>query len=228
MLKTFIFCSALTLNLCAEIKKHPLNDPMLQKADGIPGMLDAHKLEKSIWLIQEIKHLHMGTIKVNEAGIPDPSHKSAPKDLMFRGKKHTLKELAELEPKAKTFTAEETAQFAELFIVAKDYFNKANNVIVADSQGMWEMMIKLIREFCGNRQRHNSLLLNWEKGKEDKLFNENVTTFEIFYIFTKDLKDFLSDLVISCPRAYADFKAQLELRKKTPKPEAAELGTVNG
>ena len=54
MLKALIFCSALTSTLCAEVKKHPLNDPMLQKADGIPGMLDAHKLEKVSGLFKRL------------------------------------------------------------------------------------------------------------------------------------------------------------------------------
>lgn len=166
MLKLLTLCFMTFSAFADPVKKHPLNDPMLQKADGIPGLLDAQKLSKSIWLIQEIKHIHSGSIKVNELGVPDPSHKSTIKDLTFRGSKHTLKELAELELKASSFSEEEKEQFTELFKQAKEYFNKANNVILADSQGMWQMMIKLIKEFCGNRQRPHSLLLNWKKGKK--------------------------------------------------------------
>ena len=58
----------------------------------------------------------------------------------------------------------------------KEYFDKVNKVLAPKAQGMHHFMYKLTEEFCRKHNRHDSLLLDWNKGKEDELYRKSVVS----------------------------------------------------
>lgn len=184
----------------------PLEDPILRIIDGKKGIFDAKKVENTLWLIREIKHIHEGEIKLTKEGEIDP-RSGIPIKLIFKGKEHTLNSLVKLEEHAPTFSTEEQREFAQLFRQVKDYFGVVNELMIADARGAQEFMIKIIKEYCKKYHRPNSLLLNWDKNtSEAEMYERDITDFKILHIFTTDLMNFLSILIKSCPKAFASFK----------------------
>lgn len=211
-LKAFILLTASFLITQACIatsnQEPPLTDPILKSTDGVPGFIDAKKIQNLLWLLQEMKRVHHGFIKVNAEGRPDPSNAGKETDILFKGEKQTLKSLIELEERNQ-FSAQDKDTFSQLFQLAKDYAEKVNTVLLADAQGTHEFMIKLIKEFCLKRNRPHSELLKWKKGAEIEQYRKNVVSFKTFYIFSSDLMHFIVDLINSCPKAkkmYLDAK----------------------
>ncbi len=209
-MKRFLLLALCPLSLYA--KAPLLTDPILKNIDGIHGIFDKAKVEKSLWLITEIKAIHEGTIKINSKGEPDPGRKSTSQDIIFRGKKQTVKELIALENTIESMTPTEREEFEELFLKVKVYFGKCHDIMLADARGAQKMIIKLIEEFCRKYNRANSFLRNWKEGQEAEIYNHDVINFTSFYLLTTDLKNFLAVLIKSCPRAFADFRAS---RKKS-------------
>ncbi len=188
-----------------------LNDPILKKVDGIRGVYDGAKVNKSLWLITEIKAIYSGTIRVNAAGNLSTSNKSKPVDISFKGKKRTIKELISLEATVATMSESDREEFEALFQRVKAYFGMCHDILLADARGAESMIIQLIKDFCRKYNRPNSLLLTWEAGKEAEMYDNDITNFTTFYMLTFDLKDFLSVLIKSCPKALADY---IKLYKK--------------
>ncbi len=209
-MKRSILITLLPLALCA--KSPLLTDPILKRIDGIPGVYDKSKVEKSLWLMTEIKAIHEGTIKVNSKGEPDPGRKSTPVDITFKGKKCTIKDLITLENTISSMSPEDRKEFEALFQDVKVYLGLCHDVLLADARGAQKMILKLIKEYCGKYNRSNSLLRNWKEGREAEMYEIDVINFTTFYVLTTDLKNFLAVLIKSCPKAFADFRAS---RKKT-------------
>lgn len=187
-------------------KKSPLlTDPILKSIDGIPGIYDATKIERSLWLIKEIKGIHDGSMKVNDLGAPDPSKRGKLVDISFKGKKYPIKELIALEGTKASMSPEDQEALEDLFQLIKTYFGMAHSMLMADARGTQQFIIKLIQEFCRKYNRPDCLLLKWDEGEEDKMYEEDVINFSVFYVLTTDLMNFLAVLVQSCPKAKADF-----------------------
>lgn len=186
-------------------KTAPLTHPLLKNIDGVEGEMDAYKIHEMIWLINEIKHIHTGYYRMNKNGELDPKWPES-KQFIFRGKKQTIKDLAELEANVDKFSAAEKTEFAAVFQLAKDYFDKVNGLLAPEAQGTHPFMFKLAQEFCEKKHRPDSLLLAWNKGEEVELYRKTVTNFKIFQRFTTDLMLFLADIVVSCPKAYKAYK----------------------
>ena len=202
-MKRIILVTLFSLGLNA--KGPLLTDPILKRVDGIRGVYDGHKVSKSLWLITEIKAIHNGIIKVDANGAPSIHKKSIPSTLIFRGEKHTVKELINLENKRDSLTSKEKEELEVLFQKVKIYFGLCHDVLLADARGAEYMIIHLIKDFCKKYNRPNSLLLHWEEGKEAAMYEEDVINFTSFYMLTFDLNDFLSVLISSCPKAKADY-----------------------
>lgn len=194
-------------------KQLPLTDPILKVIDGKAGVFDKTKVQKTLWEIKEIKNMHEGKIKVNDQGEPDPHGK--PFEIMFKGEKQTLKSLMTHEAQQNTLSAEEKKELHDLFIVIKKYFGIVNAMMLVDARGAQQFMIKLIQEYCRKNNRHDSILLKWnERANENEMYEHDVTSFSVLYVFSSDLQNFLAALIISCPKAYAQAKESLISHKK--------------
>jgi ribosome-binding ATPase YchF (GTP1/OBG family) len=209
-----MICTGISYAIANPPKQPPLTDPILKVIDGLPGVFDKTKAHKTFWLVQEIKNIHEGRIKLNKQGQPDP-HAGRSTDLIFAGKKHTIKSLIALEGKQATFSPKEKQEFNELFVQVKKYFAYINNIMIADARGAQQFMVKLIQEYCKKNNRPNSLLLQWnEESNENEMFERDVTNFSIFYVFSTDLQNFLAALIVSCPKAFAQMKEEIASQKK--------------
>jgi len=168
--------------------------------------MDKNKIADTIWLIREIKHTHVGLYRVNSAGEPDCSRGTTTKQLLFKGKHHTLKQFVELEAKSGQLSEEERREVQQAFSTLKNYFDKVNHVMAPKAAGTHAFTYPLAEEYCRKRERPDSLLLNWNKGDEIELFRRSVNSFKIYSVFSNDLMNFLKDLIKSCPKAYSDFR----------------------
>jgi hypothetical protein len=187
-------------------KETPLTDPLLRDIDGLPGLFDKVKVSKTIWFMRQIREIHSGKIKYNAQGKTDPLH-GTPVQLLFKGVPQTFETLIALEKKAPTLSLEDQKELHALFTLIKEYFGSLNKMLLVDARGTQDIMIKLIREFCRNENRPHSELLNWSKNSSEmESYERNITNFAIFKEFSTDLLNFLGALILSCPKAYADFK----------------------
>ncbi len=84
--------------------------------------------------------------------------------------------------------------------------------------GAKEYLVSLMESSCKARKRDDSLLLCWARcctaADENDLFDKQVGSFKLFEQFCIDLSNFFDDLTISCPRAYAKFKARDRARRE--------------
>ena len=204
-----LFMPAMIQSASKSSKSTPFSSDFLKAIDNVPGVMDKEKVKNTLWLITEIKRIHNGQYRINAKGQLDCSRGTTPKDIIFQGKKQTIKNLVELEKQAKHFSDSDKKAFDTLFHIIKDYFDKVNNVLAPEAQGTHAFMKDLAIQFCSKRNRPDSLLLNWNKGDEVEMYRRSVTSFKIFYTFTMDLMNFLGDLIMSCPKAlkaYQDSK----------------------
>ncbi len=185
-----------------------LTNPILKGTDGL--LITKIHIENMLWLIKEIKNVHGGSFKLNDAGEPDPLKTGKHHDIVFRGKKQTMSALVTLEAQSSLFSHAEKTEFTRLFHQVKDYAEKVNNVLLDDARGTHEFMMELIKEWCVKYQRPDSELLKWDKGTETDHYRRTVTTFKKLQIFSSDLMNFLACLIKSCPialKSYMDGKA---------------------
>lgn len=192
--------------LCASKKQVTLTDKILHDIDGMTGIMDRVKIENTLWLIQELRNIHNGTIKVNDQGIPDPSRASTLIALTFKGKKRTLEEFMEIEKNRSHYSQAEKDELDHTFKQMKDYCEKVNNIVLNDARGTEQFMKKLLLEYCLKAERQDSLLLEWHKGEELDMYRKSITTFKIFHAFSTDLMNFLAALIKSCPKAFRQYK----------------------
>lgn len=207
--------TSLVLN-AAPPRVAPLNHFLLRGIDGLPGFFDKTRVEETLWLMKEIKSIHNGVIKVAANGEPDPSRTSSSYQITFKersgaARNQTLKTLIELENKASHFSPAEKAELDLIFKKVKSYFGKANKLMMAGAHGIQDPMIELIHEFCDKRNRKDSLLLNWKKGSsEEELYNNSIVSFKTLHLLSTDLMNFLSDLIMSCPKALRSYHDSLK------------------
>jgi hypothetical protein len=188
----------------------PLTNKMLADLDGTPW-IGASKIRDTLWLMTEIKNIHQGIIKTNSAGEIDV-HNGRHIPITFKNQKITLKELVEIEAKISTFPSAEQKEFEVLFQKVKLYFALVNETMLAEARGAFLLMKDLIQEFCEKRNRHDSILLNWENGREVELYKTSITSFKILYTVSIDLLNFLAAFVQSCPKAKALHEASMKRR----------------
>lgn len=96
----------------------------------------------------------------------------------------------------------------------RDDFEKISSPFQAIiySPGIKTGMGFLIKESCTKRNRSDSLLYIWvtnDAKNEYELFDFHIKSIKDVEIFLTDIYNFLGDLIFSCPRAYAQFKEQV-------------------
>ncbi len=132
----------------------------------------------------------------------------------FRGKKSTLKELVQYEEKA--ITDQEKKEVKDALKEAKKKFNLFMNRSMAEARGTKQMAQQLMTDSLNKRKRTNSPLSTYakvEEGKEEESLEKEITSCKLLYILCHDLFNFLRDVVHSCPKAVADFKARQQKQR---------------
>jgi hypothetical protein len=204
MINLFLSLLLCTSTYCAP-KELPLTYYLLELNDGVT--IDEVIIENTLWLINEIQQVHQGLIKINGKG--EPSVKNSTRTpLTYKNKPVNLKALIELEGRIKQAPIQDQQQFERIFQQLKLYFALVNESMLAQARGAHVLMKELIKEFCEKRERPDSLLLNWEKGKEVELYKTTITSFKILYTVSIDLQNFLTDFINSCPHAKALYLAK--------------------
>lgn len=202
-------------SLCANPKKNIiLKDKIIDTIDGVHSAMDRFKIENMLWLIQELRHMHSGAIKINAQGIPDPARTSVTKEFAFKGKQCSLSDLIEIENTKATLSDKEKQDLEKIFHDMKEYCEKVNHIILKDAEGTEQFMKRLIHEYCVKAERTDSLLLAWNKGSEIEMYQKTITSFQIFHTFSIDLMNFLAALIKSCPKAFKAYKDHVTLLSK--------------
>ena len=185
-----------------------LKDEVLHVLDGIKEAMDG----AAIWDIERVRY----SIRIMEMGKKDKKSKSYVGQFEFEGKKVTLKELAEIEVEAeKNKDLEKIQSLKPILNEAIERFIKSTVEFLEKSKDTKHLVIKLMEESCQRRNRMNSTILTWAEtdGNEEAMFKKNVTSIQALNTFFKDLSDFLGDLIVSCPKGYAQFKKMLREQK---------------
>lgn len=128
---------------------------------------------------------------------------------------YTINQLVTLEDEGKL--SDEDA-FKETLNQAITKFEAISDDYLKQARGFKEVMLDLLRTWAEQRDRKDSLLLDWGKqssGHEQEQFRQLVNSFRGFSLFLNDLKMFVRDLRFSCPKAVKDFKNELEEGKET-------------
>lgn len=86
-----------------------------------------------------------------------------------------------------------------------------------NARGAKDQMLYLMTESCQKHNRPDSGLLKWadtQEGNEMAYMRNHINTLQAFDQFCADLLNFLEDLMRSCPKAWKQFKQQLEAAKQ--------------
>lgn len=129
---------------------------------------------------------------------------------IFRGKKCSAQELAEIEA---NYVGDK--ELNDLLIQAKNDFEQMVGKFIGQAKGSKDLLEKLIVESCYRRNRENSILLTWagcSEGHETVIFHTEVQSFKGFVEFCQDLENYLEDLMFSCKKAQVQYK-EFKLKK---------------
>lgn len=177
-----------------------LSSPILKFIDGIPGVMDAKVMHKTIYIGQELTKFMYGEIdKKTKERVPQHS---------FNNRLYTLKQLVKIE---KELTDKKQNQNLSLLKTSlekvKSDFQKVTSPFIKEARGTRQQMVELIKESCKLRHRTDSALLAWSETNELDGFNKSIVSFKQLDTFCVDLINFLKDLKASCPKAYKQFLA---------------------
>lgn len=143
----------------------------------------------------------------------------------YKGNNYGAHDLAkieqELEAQKETLSPEVYAQEkailnAILVKIIHDFKNISHEfeVIIRDAKAI---VSKFVKESCLQRNRPDSLLIQWshtDEGKEFDVFKKEADTLIKFDQFCIDLLNFFNDLIRSCPKAKQAFDARVVKWKK--------------
>lgn len=202
----------------ADDKPILLTDPILSAVDGI--VINANNINNSL-LAGRMLLIFMdgGNLK----SLPSKDLEVRGKtylleDLLstnFRGKKCTLTELVKYEEKATT--TQEKDEIKAALQDAKKKFNLFMNRSMAEARGTKQMAQRLMNDSLSKRKRTDSPLIKYAKvqeGKEEESLEKDISSFKLLYTLCHDLFNFLRDIVNSCPKAVADFKARQQKQQR--------------
>ena len=133
---------------------------------------------------------------------------------LINGKLYSIKELMFLEKNAPDSLQKELALCLD---IAKKDLHKLSRPFLDTIHSFKYQILELIKESCKKRGIDTTLLLRWSEaaqGEEEKIFNEDVTSFALYNKFCTDLLNFLVDLIRSCPKGMAQFKMHCDKCQK--------------
>ncbi|MBN1549146.1 hypothetical protein JW872_00635 [Candidatus Babeliales bacterium] len=162
-----------------------------------------------LWLINEIR--------IMQDGMQNRKTSAVVKRYRHRGIPCTLRELAEHESRLQedlrdpwkdhdSVLAEINELRHPLAEVKEDFIRKAGG-FVQQIRLTKRFIVELIEEWASRRHRDDTLLLEWAKvaDKEIEAFREMATSNTILNEFLGDLRQFLTDMASSCPKAFQEF-----------------------
>jgi hypothetical protein len=174
-----------------------LESPILHILDG--NFIDADIIELIAKIRREINKILIGEKVADNTMIGR---------YVVNGKAYSVRELIPLE---KNGSATLKHDLDVALLAAKKDLHGCVSPFIETLHSFKHQLLELIKESCRKRGMDTTLLLRWSeagKGEETRIFNEDVTSFELYNKFCTDLLNFLNDLVNSCPQA----KTQLTVR----------------
>ncbi len=183
-----------------------LESTVIRSLDGIWPAFDGGTILNMVHLKNTYSKMNLGQL--------DPKTKERTGLYTFKGKKHSIVSLAEIENTYKDAASQKELQ--QLLTTIKNDFIKLNERFIKQVQTFKDMVVTLMRESCAKHNMLNSFMLTWaetQAGKETDSFNKNMTSFTKLNVFLNDLCNFLQDLYDSCPKGRAQFRDILRKQK---------------
>jgi len=187
-----------------------LNRDIIRLIDGKAFGVSGETIGALYKMIRDIQNIQLGR------RMPDGERIGM---YTFEGKQHTIQSLIAIEKEIKealndnTPGVEESKQeLDELLKIMRSDFMRIVSPFIAEARSAKDPLVVLIQEECSKRQRPHSLLLEWAALMDDEFsnFERQVTNFQIFDSFCKDLIDFKKDLMHNCKKARKQFKELVE------------------
>lgn len=167
-----------------------LTHPLLHTIDGVPKLMD----EKGVYDAMQVRTF------INKLFTNKTYHRGdtlvSLNDIVIDFMDLTDTKIPSSDPRWTTLT--------DALKAMKKDFQIFNEPLLQQAAQAKDTNIRLIKEWCDKSGRHDSLLLNWGKIDEYELLAA-ATPLE-FRQFCVDLKNFLHDLMFSCPKARKLFK----------------------
>lgn len=163
--------------------------------------IDGPTIHDILWLLQMMNDMVLGH--------KDAQNKTI-KKYQLDSQPCTLLELYKAEKKElKLRRPDKLLEIQKTLAVIKKDFEQTTTPFMMQVRIFKDLICELIREWCTRTKREDSFLLTWHGAKDDEfaIFHKEINSAEDMFQLMADLKDFLTKLVHSCPRAYAEFEA---------------------
>lgn len=208
-----------------------LTSPLIPILDGL--FINATQVKMMLAVHKKIKDILYG--EKNKAGVLEGRY-------TFEGQKHSVKSLLAIETPLETDYATQRAALLadpvknqnEISVLDLAYNKTKHNLRTCllevkkefeekiapfekNARGAKDQMLYLMTESCQKHNRPDSGLLTWadtQEGNEMVYVRDHINTFYAFDQFCTDLLNFLEDLMRSCPKAWKQFKQQLDAAKQ--------------
>ncbi len=174
-----------------------LNDPILQIIDGIKGVMDGQRVHSIKYLQSQMKIFQLGNFD-SKSKKHIPQHR-------FQNKNYSLIDLVGIENQVKVNSPEQK-ELTNLLTKLKEDMINLTRPFKREAQGAEQPMRKLIKAFCNQRRRSDSILLDWGVVRDEEAsFRKKVTSFKSLNTFCEDMHTFHGDLLFSCPKAMKQY-----------------------
>jgi hypothetical protein len=109
--------------------------------------------------------------------------------------------------------AHQLAEIQKTLAVIRKDFEVTTTAFMMQVNIFKSLICQLIEEWCVRTKRQDTFLLTWHQAEGDVfgLFHKEITSAQKLLQFMADLKDFLTKLVHSCPRAWKEFVENQEV-----------------
>lgn len=179
-----------------------LTHPALRLIDGFTPGMDADSIVDCL----QVRNL----INTLQYGEPHFETRTFVKKYNLSDKKVSLNDLVKLETEfiEKNLSHNDVLykQLLDCLALMKDEFITFTKPLLGQAELKRNATMKLIHEWCEKKDRHDSLLLSWGTVDEERTLREAST--REFHQFTIDLRDFLQDLMYSCPKGRNKYKKE--------------------
>ena len=213
------FISLVLLLSCAiqTTKTVVLTHPALKVLDGSSIGLDGVAINGIFVVLREIE-----AIRIGQAGNLTRLYKCEENLYSVEGLAQLEQRLL-LEEKNLCLDIEQLAKIAKkkqnLNIAlekAKTDFIEKVKPFIKGVQKTKSLVVNLLKESCEKRDIMDSIMMKWlsANGNEEYVFKTSVNDCQTYAIFLQQVKDFLLDLVESCPIGYEQFKDLIKQHKK--------------
>lgn len=208
-----------------------LTSPLIPILDGL--FINATQIKMMLAVHNKLKQIIYG--EKNKAGVLEGRY-------IFEGIKHSVKSLVLIENQkdtdyinnraalltdpAKNQNAIQTLdqeynkskqELRACLLAIKKEFEEKVAPFEKNARGAKDQMLYLMTESCQKHNHPDSALLKWadtQEGNEMAYMRDHINTLQAFDQFCGDLLNFLEDLMRSCPKAWKQFKQQLEAAKQ--------------